>query len=459
MEERSARKWRWLATRGVALGGVAIVAPAWDEVAWLKAPSVMMPLGLGSAVAASREGTVAVGGGRDADLGLDAGAVAIWHCSDRGVSMPSVIRHPMDDRHAWFGGALALEASGSILAIGAPHEMGARDRSHGGWPGGFQSGSVRLYRRAPPGEDSAITGKGRSGWEVVALLRSKDPRSGATFGAAVAIDGARLLVGSPGHSGSGFAAGLAEVFVSAPGGWRHEAALAPPTQGAAMGLRSGSSVALMGATAAVGAPGASLGSAASGCVDVYRLGKDGWRHSTRLTSPSPQLGGSFGAALALGTASDLLAVGAPLESDSSGAVYLYRCIDIGLPSERWEHASTIVSPPSSCPDSPPHPEAFGMSLAMTGKLLVVGASESCAAAGSVYTVQVDPDGTTAVESCLTASHAAPDFHDGYRVALGADEFGNPMAVAGRLGSSDLAPGPGGATFFVRASQGAVAAGP
>jgi hypothetical protein len=456
-----------LAAPGLAVASIA-GAPAIDEIAWLKSPSELMPLGLGSAVACSGDGHIAVAGGVDPDLGIDAAAVTVWRCTPHGASLADIVWHPTEDARAHFGGALAFDATGGLLLVGAPHEMGPRAHSQGGWPGGFQAGSVHVLRRTLPGDPTTH----RGGWEEIALLRSKESRSGATFGAAVAIDGSRILVGSPGHSGSGFAAGFAEVFVAAPDGWRHEAALNPSGVASPMGSRVGSSVALAGRTAAVGAPGHASSGPSTGCVDIHWRGKNGWTHTSRITSPHAQGGGMFGTSLALDESGVVLAVGAPCETtpgrtesvERGGQVHIFRCVDEETLAERWELVASIPAPRRECSVNEARPEAFGMSLAIRDGVLAIGASEACVrgessdgdhaalGAGAAYVALIASDGVVGELMRATSSHAAPEHHDGYRVALGsigAGTSGSATAVllVGRLGNSDLPPGPGGATLF------------
>ena len=433
-------------------------AQGWIEAATLKSPAELMPLGLGVAVAASETGVLAVGGGWDPDLGIDAGGVALWRSVRGGAEFLGVIAHPQGFRRAGFGATLAFGDSGQLLVVGAPREDASREHSLGGWPGGFQAGAVHLY-----GDSRA--GGGRL--THLAMLHSKDSRAGAQFGSAVATDGARVVVGSPEHSGAAFAHGFAEVFVEREGRWQCEAALEVPD--AQMGMRYGSSVAIApagapgadGTVVVVGAPGQSSVGSSRGSVDVFRLGKDGWIRVARLHAPTPQNYARFGTSVAVD--GELLAIGAPQESrepdgsapEHSGRVHVYRCVDAGTPSEEWGHVGTIDSPDPWCADGSPRPEAFGVSLALRDGLLAIGASESCtmgsrsiAGAGAVYLVRIDGPLEQATVSRVEPSQAAFECHDGYRIALGR-AHGTPLLLFGRLGNPDQSPGPGAATVFAQ----------
>jgi hypothetical protein len=102
----------------------------------------------------------------------------------------------------------------------------------------------------------------------------------------VALDGGTALVGARRHAGSGEDAGAAYAFEGGDGGWERAAKLAPEDSGE--GARAGTSVALDGGTALVGAPGDTTGTdggnAETGSVYGFALGED---TSTRVPSPTP----------------------------------------------------------------------------------------------------------------------------------------------------------------------------
>ncbi|MEI6878922.1 MAG: hypothetical protein WCL33_07800, partial [Planctomycetota bacterium] len=83
---------------GFGLNASANNDAQWQHRTRLDPPPRMLPLGLGAAVAASETGVIAVGGGHDSDIGVDAGAVAIWNCSVNDVTAQERITHPKDHR-------------------------------------------------------------------------------------------------------------------------------------------------------------------------------------------------------------------------------------------------------------------------------------------------------------------------------------------------------------------------
>lgn len=458
---------------GFGLNASANHDAQWQHRTRLDAPQRMLPLGLGAAVAASETGVIAVGGGHDSDIGVDAGAVAIWNCSINDVTAQERITHPKDHRQSAFGQALAIAPAGSVLCIGAPNENGV-EKDSGKWPDNFQMGRVFLYMSrsgagGEAGENSSVR------WKLCATLESPQPNVGAHFGSVVATDGVRVVVGSPDHNSGGFAAGRVDVFIRRGDLWMHESELAIPLPIA--GMRFGTSLAIDAETIVVGSPSFSGFGAGSGRVDVFRLKKDGWQHAGRIEAPNPQSSAWFGMSVAISR--DILAVGAPRETplqsqafpDHAGVVHLFKRTE--SEGEAWQAIFALTSPHPWCGNLQYRPEAFGMSLSIRRGTIAVGASESCnpvaagedhdegEGSGAVYLFHPADVGGTSWEfgartgERLTAPDAAFDVHDGYRVALGCmrsilgGEIRSaiPFLVVGRAGNPDMSPGPGAANVY------------
>ena len=464
---------------GFGLNASANTDAQWQHRTRLDAPQQMLPLGLGAAVAASETGLIAVGGGHDSDIGVDAGAVAVWNCSVNAVTAQERITHPKDHRQSAFGQALAIDPDGSVLCIGAPNEDGV-EKDSGKWPDNFQMGRVYLYMsRSGSGVGAGGGAGGNSSvrWKLWATLESPQPNIGAHFGSVVATDGARIVVGSPDHNSGGFAAGRVDVFVRRNNLWMHESELAIPLP--ISGMRFGTSLAIDAETIVVGSPSFSGVGAGSGRVDVFRLKKDGWQYAGRIEAPNPQSSAWFGMSLAISR--DILAVGAPRETplqsqafpDHAGVVHLFKHTETQSEGDTWQAIFALTSPHPWCAEAQYRAEAFGMSLSIRRGIIAVGASESCnpvaagqdhdegEGSGAVYLFHpVDVGGASwdfgaRTGERLTAPDAAFDVHDGYRVALGCarpiagSELRTAIAflVVGRAGNPDMSPGPGAANVY------------
>lgn len=416
----------------------------WRQSAILNAPERMLPLGIGPGLAASDDGIIVVGAGRDRDIGADAGAVAIWrrHASHGSeIAIEAVIPHPRRSFTAGFGAAVAIGDGSRFVCIGAPLESGPGD-----WPENFQFGKVYLI------ESSAKTS-----WDHSSELVSSVPDIGAHFGAAIATDGMRIIVGSPDNDLAASFCGLVEVFVMTRGQWQLEAQILPPEIDP--GMRFGTSVAIEGDTIAIGSPGFHQSGFSCGRADVFTLVDAEWIHAATLIPPGASSGNAFGAAFgaALSLREGQLAIGAPITDSSAGAVHIYDRQDAGSLSGTaggtWRLSSSIFADESLCSNPTVHPEGFGCSVVLGKSLLAIGASESAnpvaadsehpigEGSGAVYLFEqsTQASGWKCAQRLVTKT-AQADAHDGWSIALTQGQ--QPLLVVGRLGNPDLAPGPG-----------------
>ena len=154
----------------------------------------------------------------------------------------------------------------------------------------------------------------RSGttWTLRQRLSDPDANSADTFGSSVALFGDTALVGADGATVDGeSAAGAAYVYTRSGKSWSLQQKLSDP--GANSADTFGSSVALFGDTALVGADGATVdGESSVGAAYVYTRSGTSWSLQTELTDPAPALGSDFGWSVALAT--DTALVGAPFNT-------------------------------------------------------------------------------------------------------------------------------------------------
>lgn len=185
------------------------------------------------------------------------------------------------------------------------------------------------------------------GWKEVAVLRASDGAGKDWFGQAVALSGDHIIVGAPQH-GNGDA-GAAYAFRRTPEGDWVEVAKFP----AATGARAGSAVAISGGVAVMGRPGGTYGRA-----DIYRYDGAAWNFEKFVNSG----GNSFGWSVAC--EGDSVVVGGRSDWDYAGKhvarVYRYRTGD-------WVHTDALRT------DWPPVSDFFSRTLAMSGNVVLVGA--------------------------------------------------------------------------------------
>jgi hypothetical protein len=232
-----------------------------------------------------------------------------------------------------------------------------------------------------------------------AYLKASNTDRGDRFGVSVALDGDTLAVGAESEASAATgvngdqanndapASGAVYVFTRSGTTWRQEAYLKASNTGGAD--RFGRSVALDGDTLAVGAEGESSAATGvngdqanndapgSGAVYVFTRSGTTWRQEAYLKASNTDAGDGFGVSVAFD--GDTLAVGANFES-RSGSVYVFT-----RSGTTWrQQANLKASNPGSL-------DRFGVSVALQGDTLAVGASDEASAATGVNGDQSNND--------------------------------------------------------------------
>ncbi|HPF41091.1 MAG TPA: hypothetical protein P5081_14295 [Phycisphaerae bacterium] len=225
-----------------------------------------------------------VGAPNRQDSASQAGVSFIYERTSGDWEEVAELRHPAPSSSAHFGAAVAIEAN--LAIVGAPGAMS-------------NTGVVFVHER--------VNGL----WTPTASLTASDARLGAMFGASVALDDGRIVVGSPRSYENDDAVGAAYVFEKLNGDWTETAKLTPSIR--QLNAYFGGSLAISGATIAVGARQEDDGYAAAGVVYLFSYENGQWLESARLTSPSPSRSAQFGTSIALQGAT--LVVIAPSDND------------------------------------------------------------------------------------------------------------------------------------------------
>jgi hypothetical protein len=276
-----------------------------------------------------------------------------------------------------FGAAVAL---GSDLAVvGASAADGYR-------------GKVHLYSRQG------------SSWVQEPGLQSTTLSVGAGFGASVSLAGSLIVVGAPNDADTG----SAYVFERSGSTWT-EIPLAIAESAA--GDQFGFSVAASPDTVIVGAPSDSTLDAAAGAAYVFVRKVSGWEFQARLLAADAAVPGTrashlFGVSVSL--EQDTAVVGAPNE----GAAYVFQ-----RSGETWSRTTKLS------PLEPQEGNEFGISVALSGDVIAVGADlhdETTAGfdAGAVYTYVRGAGGWPEQESAVLYPEAMKDGAAfGFRLSL------------------------------------------
>ena len=161
-------------------------------------------------------------------------------------------------------------------------------------------------------------------WQQAELTAS-DTAAGANFGWSVALSGDTALVGADGVTVDGKSkVGAAYVYTRSGTLWSQQAELPDPD--ADSGDTFGSSVALLGDTALIGADGATVdGESAAGAAYVYTRSGTSWTLQQTLSEPDPSSGDTFGSSVALlGDTALVGADGATVDGESGvGAAWVF----------------------------------------------------------------------------------------------------------------------------------------
>ncbi|MEZ5977254.1 MAG: hypothetical protein R3F34_03445 [Planctomycetota bacterium] len=240
------------------------------------------------------------------------------------------------------------------------------------------------------------------------------------FGAAVAMDGDRAAIGSPGP-GNGTLPGEV-LLLEYTGGWLGAATLSAPTP--TNGDFFGTSLAVSGQRVLVGAPGDASG---AGRVYVLERSVGGlWQHVADFTSGDPDAGDGFGTTVAW--AGSRAIVSAPRDNAAAvdaGAVYVFEETAPGT----WTEVTKLVASDAAPGDN------FGLVLDAHGDRVAAGSPTKAitgARAGVAYVLEVDGSGTWSEVDEITIPNTVINI--GFALALGSIAIGDEHVVLGYPGT-------------------------
>ncbi|MCH8850645.1 MAG: FG-GAP repeat protein [Chloroflexi bacterium] len=326
-------------------------------------------------------------------VGGDAGAAYIFQRDTGGAdNWGEVKKLTASDAQAGdrFGSNVAV--SGDIAVVGAP-----------------SADAAYLFQRDAGGADN---------WGEVKKLLGSDTGDGNQFGHSVAVSGDTIIVGARNANPIGQGAGAAYIFQRDEGGadnWGEVKKL--NTSDPAPALRFGTSVAIDGDTAVIGAD---LEATTSGAAYVFERdvgGADNWGEVKKLKASDPQDSDQFGSSVAV--SGDTVLAGARSEDaggDDAGAAYVFQRDQGG--DDNWGQVKKLTASDAQADDH------LGISVALSGDTAVVGADNGdsgLADSGAVYVFQRNAGGADnwGQDKKLVASNAGQ-----------LDEFGGSVSISG-----------------------------
>lgn len=249
--------------------------------------------------AVSMDGDVlAVGARGDDDQGTDAGAVYLFERS--GTSWSQVAKVTAGDGAAGDEFGISLGLRGGTLLVGA-----------------FRGDGVA----ADTGSAYVFVGSGAT-WIEKAELFACDGAALDGFGRSVSIDGDTALVGALFAGPAGPSSGAAYVYVRSGTSWNEQQKLT--SADLAAGDLFGASVAIDGDRALLGAPLDDDDGTSSGAGYLFERSGTSWTEVAKLRTADAAAGDRLGSSVALD--GDVLAASAPLSDDQglySGSVHAF----------------------------------------------------------------------------------------------------------------------------------------
>jgi hypothetical protein len=387
----------WLAAAGLLVGLMVVALPSAEAAAAPQAGRFPMPAVPGGQVGArvAISGATAVIGAPG--VNGTRGAVYVFVRSGKTWDHQATLQDPRRRANEGFGGTVAISStrSGTFVLVGAPGQ-GLPEQAYV-----FARSGKTWYRQAtlagPSGsiyDDNDDFGNAlalsantalvsisqgdtdlaggiyvfvRSGktWHRQAILVDPNGFSEINFGGSIAVSGATIVAGGPSIS-------CAFVFARSGQKWAVQATLVQTGEVAACPAETssdgfGSSVAISGSTAVIGADGALMGKAF-----VFTRSGTTWSRQAELTDPHSADDDDFGwsAALSGGTA----LVGAPFTmTRHCGTGYEYT-----RSGATWRERAELVNPGCSNDDQ------FGFSVAESGGTALIGAPGRNKGAGVAY---------------------------------------------------------------------------
>ncbi|MFO0838848.1 MAG: hypothetical protein U1D55_10000 [Phycisphaerae bacterium] len=241
-------------------------------------------------------------------------------------------------------------------------------------------------------------------WRQEAKLTASDGLGGDRFGQSVAIEGDTIVVGALWADVIWTASGAAYIFSrSNPGVWVEEIKLSPPSP-TTLGY-FGQSVELSNGRVLVGSQGADIAAPGSGEAYVFeRYGAATWQLGSRLHPADAENSDGVGTTVAL--CGDRAIIGAPGDDDralEAGAAYLFARGSDAI----WREMAKFTAPDGMAEDD------FSGAVALAGDTVVVGAARRDqfgidSGAAYVFAISGDLDGDGVMDVCECLGDLFPD---------------------------------------------------
>ena len=366
----------------------------WTEQAKITASDCAADDCFGVSVAISGDYVVVGAYGADDDAGSNSGAAYIF--KRNGTEWTEQAKITASDGAAGdlFGYSVAI--SGDHAVVGA----------HWDGDAGMGSGSAYIFKR------DGIA------WTEQAKITASDGAADDIFGIRVAISGDYVVVGAQRDGDAGMDSGSAYIFKRDGIAWTEHAKITA-SDGAAYD-HFGSSVAISGDRAVVGAYGDDDAGGSSGSAYIFKHDGTAWTEQAKITASDGAAGDLFGYSVA--TSGDHAVVGAPYDDDAgsySGSAYIYdipigifSCDSDGNPMDQFAPGETVYVTGTNLAASTSYTLWIQNEAVSVGDALDAGEDPSPDGQESVTT---DTSGTLPVTAIWAIDPDAAATHTGYDI--------------------------------------------
>ncbi len=279
------------------------------------------------------------------------------------------------------------------------------------------NGDVAIIGARDDDEDGAQSGSAYihrfdgTNWVEEAKLTACDGAASDNFGTSVAISGDVAVVGAPNDDHAAFFAGSVYIFRFNGVVWIEEAKLTASDAGPIH--QFGWSVATTGGVALIGAYGDDHAGSLSGSAYVFRFSEGLWIEEAKLVASDAAQQDEFGISVSL--SGNVAIVGAstdPFGPASFGSAYIFR-----FDGNAWPQKAKLTASDEAAGDE------YGGAVAIDSDVAIVGARHNADAGistGSAYVYRFDGANWPEEEKLLPADAAA------------GDKFGTSVAVSGNV---------------------------
>jgi RHS repeat-associated protein len=269
----------------------------WTEKTKLTAADAAAGDNFGGAVAIGQDRAL-VGAAGDDDNGADSGSAYVFAFDGAAWSQQAKLTATDAAAGDGFGVSTSMSADGVMVGAAGDDDSGA------------DAGAAYFFKL----ENSV--------WQQQDKLIAADGAPGDGFGMSLAVSGSDAIVGAAGVDGRGADAGAAYIFKFDGLAWVQQSKL---TAGDAQpGDAFGSSVAIDGTYAVVGAPGDDDSGQDAGAVYIFKFDGSAWMEIAKFTPEAAHDGDHFGEAVAIDGANVFAgAAGDDDDGADSGAAYVF----------------------------------------------------------------------------------------------------------------------------------------